>query len=145
MKLSADPKKWKVSLLKEEHNFVKTEYVKNIKEQVINYNRKHQKLPEDFYDLQKPAQLKEKILTYAPDDKQAIKITAEEEKIKLSFKVIDYENNKIKWKWIDTTIEIPPFLRDKQITPPDLRLDCIRGDWFPVLDFKITIPKTKSK
>ena len=145
--ICSDPKKWTSRLLQKEGLFVKEEYVKNLKEQVINYRRKHNELPKDFYELQKAPKVKEKILTYAPDDKQAIKIEIENNHIALSLKVIEREKEKIKWKWLQTTVKIPDFLQDKQITAPDLRFDCIRGDWLPVLDFKITIerkPKVES-
>ncbi|WP_372369504.1 zinc ribbon domain-containing protein [Candidatus Uabimicrobium sp. HlEnr_7] len=145
MNETTDPKQWTNKLLIKNEIFEKAHYVKNIKEQVVNYKRKYRNVPEDFYALQKPPKIKKKILTYAPDDGQAIKINKHKNKIKLSFKVINRKGTKIKWSWLETIIKLPAFLEDKQITSPDIRFDCIRGDYLPVLDFKVTIPKPKKQ
>ena len=94
VKLSKEPKQWTNKLLAKNGLYEKLHYVQNIKEQVINYKRKHKKLPEDFYELQQAPKIKKQILTYAPDDGQAIKITIEKNKTNLQFKVI--EKTKIK-------------------------------------------------
>ncbi|WP_372364940.1 zinc ribbon domain-containing protein [Candidatus Uabimicrobium sp. HlEnr_7] len=145
MKETNDPKKWTNKLLIKNEIFEKAHYVKNIREQVINYKRKHRNIPEDFYALQKPPKVKKKILTYAPDDGQAIKLTKDKDKIKLSFKVIDRCGKQIKWRWLETSIKFPSFLEEKQITSPDLRFDCVHGDYLPILDFKITVEKPKKQ
>jgi len=132
MKETNDPKKWTNKLLIKNKIFEKVDYVKNIREQVIGYKRKHRNMPEDFYALQKPP-------------KEAIKLTKDKDKTKISFKVIERSGKQIKWKWLETSIKLPSFLEDKQITSPDLRFDCVRGDYLPILDFKVTIGKPKKQ
>ncbi|WP_173013100.1 zinc ribbon domain-containing protein [Candidatus Uabimicrobium amorphum] len=142
MKKTQDPKKWTSKLLVKDGIYIKIDYIKNIKEQVINYKRKNNnELPQDFYALQKPPKVKKKILTYAPDDGQAIKIEKKNNKVVVSFKVIDRKNGAIKWYWLKTNIKLPLFLEDKHITSPDIRFECVRGNYLPVLDFKVTIEK----
>lgn len=136
--LADDPKQWNGKLLKKHGVFANLEYVKNIKQQVVNYKRKHGKLPLDFYQLQKPAKLKTQILTYAPDDGQAIQMESLENQIQLKLKLLTKDD---KWMWRKTTITLPSFLQNKQIAAPDIRVDCIHGHWLPVLDFKITLAK----
>ena len=149
VKLSKDPKQWTNKLLAKNGLYEKLHYVQNIKEQVINYKRKHKKLPKDFYELQQPPKIKKQILTYAPDDGQAIRISIDKDKdkdkAKLQFKIIEKNNNNIKWKWLETKINLPSFLQEKQVTSPDLRLDCVHGEWLPVLDFKVTLKKPKQQ
>ena len=138
--LGIEPRKWDYSkLISKKNIYAKAQYVQNLKEQVLNYEKEHKKIPQDFFSLQACPKLHKPILTYAPDDDQALRMELEDKQLKLRLKVIcDEEQNK--WEWMDLNIPLPDILRTRAPLSPDLRLDFLHGQWLPVLDYKLQHP-----
>lgn len=149
--VSEDPEKWDYrKLIKAKGVYAKAEYVKNLAEQTINFKKKNEKLPEDFMELQGRPKMHNAMISYAPDDGQAIQIAREGKSLKIKLKVpqIVEAGEKQKWEWIELKVPLPEFLEEKKAVSPDLRLANIHGDWVPVLDYKVEVEvgkKQKSK
>jgi IS605 OrfB family transposase len=82
------------------------------------------------------------MITYAPDDNQAIieHIDVERKKLQLQLKVLSDTSKEIRWEWIKLEIDLPEHLLKHASAKNDLRLVCIHGQWLPVLDYKIKVP-----
>jgi len=140
LKVEPDPNKWDYKkLIKQEQIYKKSQYVVNLKEQMLNFIAKNE-FPENYFQLQKPPKIKNAIITYAPDDGQAIKIEQNKQGVSIKIKVINKEDDKVKWEWIEIKLQLPENLRNVKLVAPDLRWDCIHDQWLPVLDYKIEVP-----
>jgi len=152
LKLSDEPKKWDYrKLIEEKGIYAKSQYVKNIAEQTENFQKKHGRLPNDFLELQPKLRQQKAIISYAPDDGQAIRLKPEGKNVHIRLKVPSLEEEtdlKQSWEFIEFKIPLPTFLQNQPISAPDLRLANIHGKLVPVLDYKIqcSIPnKEKSE
>lgn len=142
--LGSEPQKWNYKkLIKEKGIFAKAEYVKNIAEQTANFIEKNKSLPSDFIQLQKCPKIRKAMISYAPDDGQAIKIQQQDEDLRIELKVPTIEDSKEKqsFQWIKFSIPIPKHLQDKKAVSPDLRLANVHGQWLPILDYKVEVQK----
>jgi len=115
--------------------FVKANHIYSIKEAVCRYRCKNAgKFPERYFDITGCPRLRNGIITYAPDDGQAIRYDLEGTTFKVRLKVIDEEGT---WTWRETSFELPGIvlerLGDGTMRSPDLR--CKDGKAF--LDLKV--------
>ena len=139
-----NPESWDYQkLIDEKGIYAKGQYIRNIAEQAQNYLEKHDQLPETYLEMQKCPQIHKGILSYAPDDGQAIQIQKHGQVLKLNIKIASWQNHKIKWVWRECQLEIPEFLAKFEMTSPDIRVANIHGQWLPVLDYKIVKPIPK--
>jgi len=162
LSLSKDPEKWDYKLLIEKNDvYKKSQYVENIKEQVINYLENNEGfLPDlsaggaqagDYLDLSNVPKLKNGMISYAPDDGQAIKFVREENNFRVSLKVLTKDKGEPRtrsdWEWIDFSLSLPDILSkdDLPFSSPDLRLDIIGGRLLPVLDLKVNVEEEEKK
>lgn len=153
-----EPEKWDYKLLRQKDNiYKKSQYVENVKEQAKNYLQKNDRqgacdrtrLPDDYLDLANVPKLKNGMISYAPDDEQAIKFVREDNKINVSLKVLKEDRNepskRSDWEWIDFSFSLPDVLSTENLSlaSPDLRV--LSGKLVPVLDFKIEVSEKKEK
>lgn len=123
--LTTDESKWCWQLCCDNgRRFVKANYIYALKDVVERYKEKNDgRFPETYFDITKCPKMKNGIVTYAPDDGQAIKYELEETAFKVQLKVLD-ENDK--WVWKETTFDLPDivFTRLEEngcMKKPDLR------------------------
>jgi len=135
--------------------YVKAMYVQNLAEQTENFLKRKEKPAKDlfgflqnkeksgkdFFEIQARPRLKQAILSFAPDDGQAIQMERHEDYLVLRLKVLEDD----KWKWVSLAVTLPPFLRSYMAVAPDIRVVCVHGEWVPVLDYKIQRPCEEEK
>jgi len=145
--LSKDPEDWDYKLLKEKDIYRKSQYIENLKEQALNYLQELtiDSLPDDYLDICKTPRLKNGIISYAPDDGQAVKLEMNGKEIKVCLKVLkedrDTSKSKSDWEWIEVTCALPDIVAEKDqfsYKKPSLRLSNISGRLTPVLDLKVS-------
>lgn len=140
---SKDPKQWNYQkLIKEKNIYKKAFYIENLKEQTLRFMKEKGKLPLNFFELQKCPTMKKPIITYAPDDGQAIQMKINEKKLELKLKVpkLDEADEIIGWEWIKIFVPLPANLHNSIPVSPDIRLKYIHGKLLPVIDYKIEVP-----
>lgn len=140
--MGENPKKWSYKkIIENYHIYIKSQYITNLAEQTEKFFREHGEYPKDFWELQSYPKIGKPMISYAPDDGQAIRMKLEGEKLLISLKVITDESayGKPEWEWIDFVIPLPHFLQPCSYLAPDLRLVKIHGKELPVLDYKIEI------
>ena len=125
------------ALIADRDLYKKSQYVANLREQTLNYIAKHGIPPEDFFQLQPSPRLHRSIISYAPDDGQALRLRPCQDGVRLALKVLGDEDQ---WQWITVDVPLPKHLRSASTAAPDLRLACVHGRWLPVLDYKIERP-----
>ena len=146
LELGNIPKKWNYrKLITAKNIYAKAEYVRNLAEQTQNYIDAMGHLPENYMEMQAVPQLKKPMISYAPDDGQAIHIVEKGDYLEIELKVISEENiegnsQDISWQWVKVKVPLPENLRKRKMCQPDLRLICIHGHFLPVLDYKIEMP-----
>lgn len=143
-----DPQKWDFNLLKELKNlYEKSQYIENLAEQTENYLEKSGNLPADYFALTKAPQLKRGMISYAPDDGQALKLKIEASKLLVEMKVVHSENPQTRqeWKWISFELPLPSILEGKELLSPDLRCGIVHGKWVPLLDIKVKVACKQKK
>ncbi|MFQ6052495.1 MAG: zinc ribbon domain-containing protein, partial [Candidatus Hydrothermarchaeota archaeon] len=146
-----EPQDWDYELLKKDSLYRKSQYIENLKEQALNYLKENDSLPEDYLDLVDFPKLKNGMITYSPDDGQAIKLETNGKEIKVCLKVlkedIDRSESRSDWEWIKLTCALPDIVaeKDQQLLQPSLRLSNISGRLTPVLDLKISVEENEKK
>lgn len=141
-KFGENPQKWSYKKLVEEYQiYIKSQYITNLAEQAENHNEIQGRYAKDFLDFQKHPKISKPMISYAPDDGQAIQIKKEGNKLFISLKVISDRSRtgNPEWEWIEIAIPIPEFLEPCTALAPDLRLVNLHGSLIPVLDYKIEI------
>ncbi|MEA3422063.1 MAG: transposase, partial [Acidobacteriota bacterium] len=155
-----EPQDWSSLLLKKKDIYRKSQYIENLKEHALNYLKDNDSLPDDFLDLTRVPQMKNGMITFAPDDENAIKLSYEDGEINVSLKVLkacaeergeekEESLSRSDWEWIDFPLSLPDILSkskdDFSLAKPDLRLDNIKGRLTPVLDFKVKVEEEEEK
>ncbi len=143
-----NPDKWSYKkLIENQRTYIKSQYISNLAGQTENYRISEGEYPKDFWELQAAPSLHNPMLSYAPDDGQAIQIRKEKDHLDIFLKVIAYESQKSKpqWEWIKISVPLPHFLQPCDAVAPDIRLINIHGDLLPVLDYKIEIGGAKKR
>lgn len=147
-KFGEDPQKWSYQKLVEQYQiYIKSQYISNLAEQVKNYQETNGKYPKDFLELQTYPKISKPMISYAPDDGQAIQMRQEGNNLSISLKVISDSSRTgaPEWEWIDICIPLPSFLEPCTPLSPDLRLVNLHGKILPVLDYKIQISGCEKK
>ena len=142
------PDTWSYKKLIEKHQiYIKSQYITNIAEQTENFFLAQDEYPQDFLQLQTAPTLHEPMITYAPDDGQAIRVEKNADHLDISLKVLadGASKSKPEWEWVKIAVPLPPFVRPCPALAPDLRLANIHGQLLPVLDYKIQIEGAKKK
>ena len=95
----------------------------------------------DYFELQCCPEIKRDMISYAPDDGQALRIKEKAGGIEVQFKVLidSDKDSELDWQWITVLIPLPEFIQGKKHVAPDLRYVCIHGKYMPVLDYKIEV------
>jgi len=162
LEIEKDPENWDYKLLIENLSvYKKSQYVENLKEQAINYlqNNDDGILPDDYLNLSKIPRLKNGIISYAPDDGQAIKFSVSDNKINVNLKVLrddsrqsrvlhfrkqDKPRKRSDWEWIDFSFNLPDIV-EGQLSSPDLRLGFVSGKLTPIIDLKVKVEERELK
>lgn len=146
VEMEDNPDKWEYrKLIRRKGVYAKSQYVTNLKEQTQNYLSFYDKMPADFFELQGSPQATQAMISYAPDDGQAIRLKHCGKTLTIQLKVpIPSERAELKWQWIETHVALPAFLQQSPILSPDLRLSCIHGRWLAVLDYKTEVECEKN-
>lgn len=124
--ITTDESQWCWQLCKDNgRQFVKANYIYSLKEAVEGHKQKHDaKFPDNYFNITRCPKLKNGIITYAPDDGQAIRYDLEGNAFKVRLKVLG-ENNK--WVWKETAFDLPPIVLQRlneengTMKSPDLR------------------------
>jgi len=143
-----NPSTWSYKKLIEKHQiYIKSQYITNISEQTQNFFLAQGEYPKDFLQLQKFPTLHHAMISYAPDDGQAIRMEKNNDHLNISLKVLadGASKGKPQWEWVKISVPLPSFLRPCLALSPDLRLVNIHGQLLPVLDYKIQIEGAKNK
>ena len=145
LEIEKDPENWDYKLLIEKNSvYKKSQYVENLKEQAINYlqNNNDGILPDDYLNLSKIPRLKNGIISYAPDDGQAIKFSVSDNKINVNLKVLRDDSRRMEytgfafgkpcvssrlsfrkqdkprkrsdWEWIDFSFNLPDIVEGQR-------------------------------
>lgn len=141
--LDADPSSWDLDLLKQHgKRYRKTQEIQNLAEQTLNYQQKNQTSPKTYFDVQGYPALKHGVLSYAPDDGQAIQYNVVGKELHLRMKVTDKDapTDKKEWRWIEYTLPLPKIVQGKPLVSPTLRAANIRGEMKPILDVVVKVP-----
>ena len=150
-KIEEEPEKWDYKLLVESNDvYKKSQYVENIKEQAKNYKDFNDSLPDDYLNLAKAPRLKNGMISYSPDDEQAIKLVLKDNNLLISLKVLkdnEKPRNRSDWQWISFSAPLPSILAKDNLNnvSPDLRVSVLRGKLVPILDFKIEVEEKNQK
>lgn len=142
------PSAWSYKkLIEQQQIYIKSQYITNIAEQTKNFFLAQDEYPQDFLQLQTAPTLHDPMITYAPDDGQAIRMEKNGDHLDLSLKVLVAGTSKGKpeWEWVKLAVPLPPFLWSGPALAPDLRLANIHGQLLPVLDYKIQIEGAKKQ
>ncbi|MCG2796739.1 MAG: transposase [Actinomycetia bacterium] len=124
--ITTDESQWCWQLCRDNgRRLVRANYIYSLKEAVERYKTiNDNKFPENYFDFTRCPKLKNGILTYAPDDGQAIRSELEGSTYKTELKLLD-ENDK--WVWKETSFELPPIVLQRLneengcMKSPDLR------------------------
>lgn len=122
--ITTDEQQWCWQLCKDNgRQFVKANYIYSLKGAVEAYRKKNDnRFPETYFDITRCPRLKNGVLTYAPDDGQAIRYELKGTTLKVCLKVLSKES---KWVWKDASFAIPDIvlnrLEDGTMKSPDLR------------------------
>ena len=138
-KFGDTPDKWSYKKLIAEHKiYVKSQYIQNLSEQAERFYLSNGQYPTDFFQLQTTPKAKAAIISYAPDDGQAILIEKRGNSLFIRLKVLAYEDQECnpEWEWIEFSVPL------EQVAP-DLRLDYFHGQLLPVIDYKVEIEGAK--
>jgi putative transposase len=135
--ITTNEKEWCWQLCKDNGKpFVKANYIYLLKDAVEVYRKKNDRFPDSYFDIARKPELKNGLLTYAPDDGQAIRYDLEGTLFKVRLKLFDGEN----WVWKETSFELPDVVKEKleqgTMVSPDLRQK--NGKVF--LDLKVKLP-----
>lgn len=105
--------------------FVKANYIYALKEAVERHKAKHDgSFPESYVDITRRPELKNGIITYAPDDGQAIKCGMEGHRLEVSLKLLGADGG---WAWRETSFDLPSIVLQRlgevesRLKSPDLR------------------------
>ena len=145
-KFGDTPDKWSYKKLIAEHKiYVKSQYIQNLSEQAERFYLSNGQYPTDFFQLQTTPKAKAAIISYAPDDGQAILIEKRGNSLFIRLKVLAYEDQECnpEWEWIEFSVPLPSFLSPLEQVAPDLRLDYFHGQLLPVIDYKVEIEGAK--
>ena len=143
-----DPSRWSYKKLIQKHQvYIKSQYITNLAEQVENFFHCRDEYPVDFMQLQSHPILHNPMISYAPDDGQAIRLEKNNGHLEIHLKVIADESGQSKpqWEWIKISVPLPGFLIPCDVVAPDLRLVNIHGELLPVFDYKIQIDGASKK
>lgn len=143
-----NPDKWSYQkLIEKQQIYIKSQYISNLAEQVENFFAFHGEYPKNFFELQTSPTLHKPMISYAPDDGQAIRIEKNKDHLDVFLKVIAYDPQKSKpqWEWVEISVPLPNFLLPSSSLAPDIRIVNIHGELIPVLDYKIQIQGAKQK
>lgn len=120
--------------------FTKANHVYSLKEAVERYRRKHDGVfPETYFEIARRPGFRDGVLTYAPDDGQAIRCELEGKTLKVGLKLLGESG---KWDWRETSFELPEVVTKRlsgengKLKSPDLRRK--RDKAF--LDLKVETP-----
>ena len=98
-------------MLKEKDIYRKSQYVENLSQQALNYLDENDSLPDDYLSLVSSPELKNGMITYSPDDGQAVKLEMNGKEIKVRLKVLkedrDTSESRSDWEWIEVTCALP--------------------------------------
>ncbi|MFQ6042131.1 MAG: zinc ribbon domain-containing protein [Candidatus Poribacteria bacterium] len=150
LELSNDPGEWDYKRLIKKEIYKKSQYVENLKEQALNYIKENETLPSDYLDLISPPNLKRGMISFAPDDGQAIRMKVELDLVEISLKVLkenkDESLSQTDWEWIEISFPLPDIVSEiEKYKKPSLRLSFIGGKLTPVLDFKVELKEEDRK
>lgn len=132
---SLDPKDWSSLLLKEKDIYRKSQYVENLSQQALNYLDENDFLPDDYLSLVSSPELKNGMITYSPDDGQAVKLEMNGKEIKVRLKVLkedrDTSESRSDWEWIEVTCALPDIVarrgRLSALPNSTARCDAVEG------------------
>lgn len=139
--------------LKEEGSQEKFGYLFNVAEQVAEFYAGHERLPQDFFELQKRPEPKRFTCTLAPDDGpedgQAIRYRIEGDSLvgEIKLPVVPEPRSEKDWRRLPFSVGLPQELLEKlaaggSLCAPDLRLKVKPdGDLIAVLDVKVEVPE----
>jgi IS605 OrfB family transposase len=125
-RITTDESQWCWQLCRDNGKpFVRANYIYSLKEAVERYKAKNDgKFPETYFDITRCPRLKNGVITYAPDDGQAIRYELEGTTLKVRLKVLSEDG---KWFWVETSFDVPPIVLQKlteesgYMKSPDLR------------------------
>lgn len=141
--------------LKEEGDQEKYGYLLNVAEQVAEFYSEHERLPRDFFELQRKPEPKRFAYTLAPDDGpedgQAIRYRIEGDKLagEVKLPAVAEPRSEKDWRWLPFSVELPAEFREKLaaggvLCAPDLRLKVKPdGELIALLDVKVEVPEEK--
>jgi hypothetical protein len=143
-----DPSRWSYQKLIEQHQlYIKSQYISNLAEQVENFFLCRGEYPKKFFQFQDAPTLHKAMISYAPDDGQAIQMEKKNDHLEVCLKVLAAQSQKSKpqWEWIQISVPCPRFLLPCNVVAPDIRLVNIHRQLLPVLDYKIEIEGASRK
>jgi len=124
--ITTDEQQWCWQLCKDNGKpFVKANYIYSLKNAVEKYKEKHNgEFPNSYFDITQCPKFKNGILTYAPDDGQAIKYKLENDTLKVKLKLLSKEGC---FLWRETSFNLPHIVLKRlkeengSLKSPDLR------------------------
>lgn len=139
--------------LKENGEQEKFGYLFNVAETVANFYADHERLPQDFFELQKRPEPRKFTFTLAADDGkdtgQVMRYECDGEVLRGKVKLPTRPEPKSEkdWEWFSFETRLPQELKEKlaqggRIHAPDLRLKCKpSGKLIALLDMKVEVPE----
>ncbi|MBM3237879.1 transposase [Candidatus Poribacteria bacterium] len=145
---SIDPTNWDFNLLLEKKNlYSKSQYIENIKEQTENYISLKGKFPASYVAMTKTPRLKRGMLSYAPDDGQALRFSTSQEAIIVEMKVAKTTSPSSGKDWEWKTFSLPLFekISGDDFASFDLRCGTVKEKLVPILDIKVKVEAKETK
>ncbi|WP_041458830.1 hypothetical protein [Ammonifex degensii] len=140
-------------LLKKDGEGEKFGYLFNVAEAVANFYAEHERLPKDFFELQKKPEPKKFTFTTSPDDGpekgQVVRYECDGRVLRGQVKLPNSPEPRKEedWRWFSFEAELPEKLREKlaqggKLCAPDLRLKVKpSGKLVALLDVKVEVPE----